>query len=114
VFCEDSDWCLRRGGYRLGYAHDSVVRHIHGSTSGSSTDKKKVSPFNLYLTARNRVRLVRKQFGAAWPLSALLILIDLGRILVRGTWSGYRIALRGWWAGIKDLGGPPPALPKRI
>ena len=113
VFCEDSDWCLRRGRHRLGYAHASIVHHIHGATSGSSTDKKRISPFNLYLTARNRVRLVRKQFGALWPAPALLIFADLLRFLIKGTPAGYLTALKGWWAGVKGEGGPPPMLARR-
>ena len=114
VFCEDSDWCLRRGAYRLGYAHDSVIRHIHGSTSGSSLNRKKVSPFNIYLTARNRVRLAKKVLGRLWPVSAVLVFADLGRFLVRGTFQGYRIALRGWWAGVTGGEGPPPPLPRSV
>ena len=113
VFCEDSDWCLRRGKHRLGYAHGSVVHHIHGATSGSSTDKKRISPFNLYLTARNRVRLVKKQFGPLWPAPALLILADLLRFLIKGTPAGYMTALRGWWAGVRGEEGPPPMLARR-
>jgi len=113
VFCEDSDWCLRRGTHQLGYAHESVVHHIHGATSGSSTDKKRISPFNLYLTARNRVRLVRKQFGWLWPAPALLIFADLLRFLIKGTPTVYKTALKGWWAGVRGEGGPPPMLAPR-
>lgn len=113
LFCEDSDWCLRRGSRRLGYAHESVVHHIHGSTTGSSTDKKRISPLSLYLTARNRIRLVRKQFGVFWPALALLIFADLLRFLIKGTPAAYGTALKGWWAGVRGEGGPPPILTRR-
>jgi N-acetylglucosaminyl-diphospho-decaprenol L-rhamnosyltransferase len=36
VYYEDTEWSLRRGNFRLGYAHDSVVHHVAGSTSGSA------------------------------------------------------------------------------
>jgi N-acetylglucosaminyl-diphospho-decaprenol L-rhamnosyltransferase len=35
VFNEDTEWSLRRGKFRLGYAHDSIVHHVAGATSGS-------------------------------------------------------------------------------
>lgn len=113
LFCEDSDWCLRRGRHRLGYAHDSVVHHIHGATTGSSTDKKRISPLSLYLTARNRVRLARKEFGLLWPAPALLIFADLLRFLIKGTPAAYRTVLSGWWAGVRGEGGAPPMLARR-
>jgi len=63
------DWCLRRGDFKLGYAHDSVVHHIHGATAGaSSTHKATRSRFNVYMTGRNRILIARKQFGSKWPV----------------------------------------------
>ena len=41
VYYEDTEWSLRRGKFRLGYAHDSVVHHIAGSTSGSGGPRPK-------------------------------------------------------------------------
>ena len=35
VYAEDVDWCLRHGAFKLGYAHDLIVRHINGGTSGA-------------------------------------------------------------------------------
>jgi N-acetylglucosaminyl-diphospho-decaprenol L-rhamnosyltransferase len=108
VYDEDVDWCLRRGSFRLGYAHGSVVRHIHGATSGSSLNKATRSRFNLYLTERNRVLLARKRFGRWWGLVALLALAQTAEHLVRvRSLRQFRIALGGWWAGIHGETGAP-------
>ncbi len=108
VYDEDVEWCLRRGRFTLGYAHASVVRHIHGATSGSSLNKATRSRFNLYLTERNRVLLARKRFGRWWGLIALLAVAQTAEHLVRvRSLRQFRIALEGWWAGIRGETGAP-------
>jgi GT2 family glycosyltransferase len=113
VYDEDVEWCLRRGAFRLGYAHDSVVRHIHGATSGSSLKKANRSRFNIYLTERNRVLLARKQFGWCWIFVAFLALGQTSEHLIR-VYSPrqFLIALEGWWAGIRGEVGAPPFMRK--
>jgi GT2 family glycosyltransferase len=108
VYDEDVEWCLRRGSFTLGYAHGSIVRHIHGATSGSSLNKASRSRFNIYLTERNRILLARKRFGPWWGLVALLALVQTGEHLVRvRSPRQFRIALEGWWAGIRGETGAP-------
>ena len=108
VYVEDVDWCLRRGRFRLGYAHDSIVRHVHGATSGSSTAKPRRSRFNIYLSERNRVLIARKRFGAGWPLFAAIALGETLEYLLRvGSVRQFAIALAGWWAGMRGETGPP-------
>jgi N-acetylglucosaminyl-diphospho-decaprenol L-rhamnosyltransferase len=109
VYQEDVDWCLRRGSFKLGYAHDSVVHHIHGATSGSSSTQKKTrSRFNIYLTERNRVLLAAKQFGSKWPLLAAIALLQTFEHLLRiGSVRQFRFAIEGWWAGVRGEIGPP-------
>jgi N-acetylglucosaminyl-diphospho-decaprenol L-rhamnosyltransferase len=108
VYDEDVEWCLRRGKFKLGYAHASVVRHIHGATSGSSLNKAVRSRFNIYLTERNRVLLARKRFGRWWGLVALLALAQTVEHLVRvRSFRQFGIALHGWWAGLRGETGTP-------
>jgi GT2 family glycosyltransferase len=108
VFDEDVDWCLRRGSFKLGYAHESVVRHIHGSTSGSSSIKARRSKFNVYLTERNRILIARKRFGAKWGLFAAIALAQTLEHLVRvRSIRHFCTALEGWWAGIRGETGAP-------
>jgi GT2 family glycosyltransferase len=108
LYDEDVEWCLRRGAFRLGYAHDSVVRHIHGSTSGSSTTKAHRSRFNVYMTERNRVLLARKRGGWRRPLLIAIALLETVEHLVRvGSLGHFRTALEGWWAGVRGETGMP-------
>jgi len=111
VYCEEVDWCLRRGSFRLGYAHDSVVRHIAGAKSGSSPRKKDRSRFSLYLMERNRILLARKRYRRWWWLLAFLALGQASEHLLRArSVRCFRIALAGWWAGIRGETGAPPFL----
>lgn len=108
LYDEDVDWCLRRGRFTLGYAHDSVVRHVHGATSGSSTTKADRSRLNIYLTERNRLLLARKRFGGRWPLLAAVALGETLEYLLRvGSARQFAIALSGWWAGMRGETGAP-------
>jgi N-acetylglucosaminyl-diphospho-decaprenol L-rhamnosyltransferase len=114
VYDEDVDWCLRRGAFKLGYAHESVVRHIHGATSGSSMVKSQRSRFNVYLEERNRVLLARKRFGAKWAIFAAIALAQtMEHLLVVGSVRQFRIALEGWWAGVCGEKGAPAFIRER-
>ena len=107
VYCEDVDWCLRRGAFRLGYAHDSIIRHVGGGTSGPFTSSG--SRFTVYLGARNRILLARKRFGFTWPLFAAIGLFEalVDQLLRARSGRRFQIALDGWWAGIRGERGAP-------
>ena len=108
VFCEDVDWCLRRGKFKLGYAHNSIIHHVHGSASGSSVNKMNRSRFNIYLTERNRVLLARKLYRPWWMLLAFVTLLQMIEYVIRTrSLAQLRIAMDGWWAGVKGCTGAP-------
>jgi N-acetylglucosaminyl-diphospho-decaprenol L-rhamnosyltransferase len=108
VYHEDVEWSLRRGRFRLGYAHDSVVHHLAGSTSGSAGPRSKRSRFSIYLSERNRVILAKKRYPAAWPLFAVTALLQTTEFLVRfRSWRSFNIGLSGWWAGVSGETGMP-------
>ena len=108
VYYEDVEWSLRRGSFRLGYAHDSVVHHVAGSTSGSGGPRPKRSRFNIYLSERNRVIVAKKRHPAAWPLFAGVALLETLEFLIRfHSWRSFRIGLDGWWAGVSGETGMP-------
>ncbi len=108
VYYEDTEWSLRRGPFRLGYAHDSVVHHVAGSTSGSGGARPKRSRFSIYLSERNRVIIAKKRFPAAWPLLAVIALSQTLEFLVRfHSWRSFRIGVEGWWAGVSGETGMP-------
>ena len=108
VYYEDVEWSLRRGNFRLGYAHDSVVHHLAGSTSGSAGPRSKRSRFSIYLSERNRVILAKKRYPAVWPLFAFVALLQTLEFLLRfRSWRSFNIGLGGWWAGVSGETGMP-------
>jgi GT2 family glycosyltransferase len=107
LYNEDVDWCFRRGGFRLGYAHDSVVFHAHGATIGSSHDRRRRSPLAVYLAERNKLLFTRRFFPARYPLVATIALAICGQYLTAGAVRNFAFALRGWLAGLSGEVGMP-------
>ena len=105
VYFEDVDWCLRRGPFKLGYAHDFNSSpywrwNIGGYSSGSR--------ITVYLDARNRILLARKRFASRWPIFAAVSLVYvLERLLRSMSARQFRFALDGWWAGVRGERGAP-------
>lgn len=109
LYFEDVDWCLRRGAFRLGYAHQSVVQHQHGSTIGSNTDARLRSALSVYLTERNRILLTRRFFPWCLPTVVPIGLAFVVRYLIQRAPQAFRVGLHGWLDGIRGRSGPPPA-----
>lgn len=108
MYCEDVDWGLRRGQFRLGYAHGSVVRHIHGSTSGSSVSRKSRSRLNVFLTLRNTVLLARLHAGGRYAVVAMLcFLLTFDELVRTRSLRHFAWAQQGFWAGIRGEAGRP-------
>lgn len=109
LYFEDVDWCLRRGRLALGYAHDSIVHHKHGSTIGSSTDPRERSGLSVYLTERNRILLMRRFFPLTLLTGVPAALAFVIRYLAQGAPRAFRVGLLGWFHGLLGRTGPPPA-----
>jgi N-acetylglucosaminyl-diphospho-decaprenol L-rhamnosyltransferase len=110
LYCEEVDWCLRRGDHRIGYAHDAVVRHAYGTTIGSSTDRKKRSMLSVYLDERNKLLLTRRFFPVCYPLIALITLLLTLQYLGSGAITNFVVALNGWLAGLRGEEGAPKSI----
>src|SRR5262249_46151797 len=107
LYCEEVDWCLRRGKYRIGYAHDSIIFHAHGATLGSNASRKKRSPLSVYLDERNKLLLTRRIFPAHYPVVAATTFFLLLQYLQARAVANFFVALSGWWAGLRREEGPP-------
>jgi hypothetical protein len=107
LYCEDVDWALRRGQFRLGYAHDAIVRHAHGATIGSASVAHLRSNLSVYLTERNSLLLTRARFPALYPLVVPVSLVLTLDYLVRGGRRVFVAACRGWWTGVRGKSGRP-------
>lgn len=108
LYCEEVDWCARRGGFRLGYAADALIDHGHGATIGSHRNRRKRSRLAVYLDERNRLLFTRNIHPAIFPVVAGIALVLLLQYVKAGAFTNFRHALAGWWAGIRGLEGPPP------
>ena len=107
LYCEEVDWCFRRGARRLGYAHEALVYHAHGTTIGSSSDRRKRSPLSVYLDERNRHLLTRRFFPKRYPLVAIATLLFTAQYLRARAGANFIVALSGWYAGLRGEEGLP-------
>ena len=107
LYCEEIDWCLARGEHRIGYAHDSLVHHAHGSTIGSSKNKRLRSRLSVYLDERNKLLLTRRRIASIYPIVLVITLILTMQYLWHGAFRNFGHALSGWWAGLRGEIGKP-------
>ncbi len=118
LYAEEVDWCFRRGSFRLGYAHDSVVHHAHGATIGSNHHRRSRSPFSVFFDERSRLLITRRFDPAMLPLVAFSTLAVLAQqYLLSGAFRNFGAGLAGWFDGLLGRTGMPtrfmPA-PQRI
>jgi len=108
LYCEEVDWCLRRGSHRLAFAPDAIIYHKHGTTIGSHRDRKKRSRLSVYLDERNKIILTRRIYPLRLPIVACTTLLLLTQYLVAGAFTNFRHGVAGWWAGLRGQTGRPP------
>jgi N-acetylglucosaminyl-diphospho-decaprenol L-rhamnosyltransferase len=106
LYYEELDWGVRarKSGYRVGYAHHSVVIHIGGTSLGSSSSSSLGSPLAIYLEFRNSLLFVRAHFPRWWMWTALMGCLHALRLLPGG---GFGPAIRGLVAGLRGESGRP-------
>jgi N-acetylglucosaminyl-diphospho-decaprenol L-rhamnosyltransferase len=107
LYCEEVDWCFRRGHRRIGYAHNSIVYHSVGTTIGSNFDPKKRSRLSVYLDERNKLLFTRRFYPAHYPLVIVTTLLLTLQYLESGAVKNFFVALSGWCAGLRGEEGPP-------
>lgn len=107
LYCEEVDWCARRGRFRIGFAPDAVVHHGHGTTIGSNLDHRKRSRLAVYLDERNKLLFTRRHHGVIYPIVMFITLCVLSQYIVKGAYRNYLHGLAGWWAGVRGVTGMP-------
>lgn len=107
LYREDAEWSLRGRQFRLGYAHDAIVRHAYGTAIGSAASIRARSDLSVYLAERNALLFTREQFPWLYPFVVLMTSILLADYLVRGNRRIFAAACRGWWAGLRGETGRP-------
>lgn len=110
LYCEEVEWCLRGGlkGMTFGFAHEALVHHAQGTSTGAGQDKKTISRLSVYLDTRNRVLLTRDLFWWRLPVAVPAVLLH---VMVRygksAAWANLHHAVAGWWAGVCNERGVP-------
>lgn len=111
LYGEEVEWCLRarRRGLKLGFSPKGEVLHFQGTTTGSGHGLAEQGRLPIYCNERNRILIQRDtegrlRFAIGAAGAALLIGWRYGR---RGAWRAMRVALAGWWAGLRNLRGKP-------
>lgn len=107
LYCEEVDWCARRGSFRLGFAQAARIEHGHGATIGSHRDRRRRSRLSVYLDERNKLLLTRHLFPAIYPLVLATTLLLTAQYLRHGAVANFGHALSGWWAGLTGETGRP-------
>lgn len=107
LYCEEVDWCARRGSFRLGFAQAARIEHGHGATIGSHRDRRQRSRLSVYLDERNKLLLTRHLFPAIYPLVLGTTLLLTLQYLRHGAVANFGHALSGWWAGVTGETGQP-------
>ena len=106
LFFEDFDWGARarEGGYRVGYAHKSIVIHAGGNSVGSPSHGAIGSPLAVYLGFRNRLLFVQAHYPQWWIWTALVSWLHAIRLIRRGR---FKPAVLGVLAGLRGETGRP-------
>ena len=107
LYCEEVDWCMRRRDFKLGYSHDSIVFHVQGTTIGSKGSPKERAPLAIFLDERNRILMARRFYPTSYPIIVCIAGLCLARYLKTADWRSFFIAVRGWWAGLRNQAGRP-------
>ena len=107
LYMEDLDWGRRRGHHRTGFAEKAIVRHVGGTTIGSSVDPRRHSPLSVYLSARNSILYARRWAGWRWILHLGVGLLYAMRYVLIGAPAAARLTIKGLLDGIKGRTGRP-------
>jgi len=111
LYYEDLDWGLRaKAACGLGYAHDSVVPHVGGSSIGPSRDRASRSTLSVYLEFRNRLLFVKQRFPGWYLWTVLITALRATEFLIAGSPRNCLFAFRGAAAGLFGETGRPDHL----
>ncbi len=115
LYFEDLDWGLRAKAVSgVGYAYQSVVPHLGGTTIGSASGRASRSRLAVYLDFRNRLLFVRKNYPGWYPWTVAVVMARSLEFLAVGSWRNFHAALAGWSAGLIGETGRPDHLLKQI
>jgi len=114
LYWEDFDWGVRaKAACGIGYAHDSVVPHIGGSSSGASGKRAKRSVAFVYLGNRNKLRFVRQHHPRWFAWTVFVSFLRTSEYLLAGSPRNFAAAVKGLVAGMRGETGRPEVAPSQ-
>lgn len=94
LYFEENDWATRgRGGFRLGYAPQSIVYHKEGASIGTSSNGG--SALSVYFLYRNRLKFSWRFYPLWVPTVLMFCMLDIAKLVLRRRWLLARAALLG-------------------
>ena len=97
----------------VGYAHDSIVPHIGGSSTGAFRSRAKRSVTAVYLGNRNKLHFVRQHHPRWFGWTVLVSFLRTSEFLLAGSTRNFAAANKGLFAGLRGERGRPELPPKQ-
>jgi len=96
LYFEEIDWAerIRKAGFELGFASQSLVYHKEGATIGSSYDKSQRSPLSTYYMTNSRLRFTSRFYPYFLPVVFLFHLYQMTRFLLKGNFKHFETMLK--------------------
>jgi N-acetylglucosaminyl-diphospho-decaprenol L-rhamnosyltransferase len=114
LYWEDFDWGVRaKAACGIGYAHNSIVPHIGGSTTGAVGKRAKRSVVAVYLGNRNKLHFVRQHHPRWFVWTLLVSFLRAGEYLAVGSTRNFVAATNGLVAGLRGEKGRPEFAPNQ-
>jgi GT2 family glycosyltransferase len=105
LYYEELDWCMRRGRFGIGYAHDAVIYHRLGASIGSSVKHGSISRLSIYWQYKSRFRFARKFFPWTLPSVYIATYIDMARMISKGSFRNAALVFRAVHGLLPDPAG---------
>jgi GT2 family glycosyltransferase len=108
LYWEDFDWGVRaKAACGIGYAHNSIVPHIGGSTTGATGNRAKRSVTAVYMGNRNKLHFVREHHAPWFAWTVFISFLRTGEYLAVGSTRNFAAAINGLVAGLRGERGRP-------
>jgi N-acetylglucosaminyl-diphospho-decaprenol L-rhamnosyltransferase len=107
LYMEELDWGRRRGRHKIGFAREALIRHVCGTSIGSTEDGIPRSRLSVYLMSRNSIIFSRRWAGWLWPLHFGVGLLYVIRYVLNGCPETAKVALVGLIDGFRGRTGRP-------
>jgi N-acetylglucosaminyl-diphospho-decaprenol L-rhamnosyltransferase len=114
LYWEDFDWGVRaKAACGVGYAHNSIVPHIGGSSTGAVRKRAQRSATAVYLGNRNKLHFVRQHYPNWFAWTVGVSFLRTGEYLLVGSTRNFSAAVKGLVAGLRGERGRPEVAAKQ-